>query len=209
MQPFLTLTGIAAPLPIANVDTDMILPARFLKTISRTGLGEGLLHALRFAPGGGENPDFILNRDPWRGASILVALDNFGCGSSREHAPWALLDYGIRCIVAPDFADIFFGNCLKNGILPVKLEGCKAQQLMDIVSRPEDAEITIDLERRLVLTRYGQIAFRIDAAHRERLMTGADEIGLSLRHADAIADHERRNMANAATVHRIAAALGA
>ncbi len=191
MKPFTSLTGIAAPLPIANVDTDMILPARFLKTVSRTGLGRGLLHSLRFGPGDEENPDCILNRPPWRGASILVALDNFGCGSSREHAPWALMDYGIRCIIAPGYADIFYGNCLKNGILPVRLPDAEVHRLLELVSQPQTATLSVDLEQQIIATDDSVTAFAIDPVHRQRLLTGADDIALSLRFADAISAHEQ------------------
>jgi 3-isopropylmalate/(R)-2-methylmalate dehydratase small subunit len=188
--PFRRLTGIAAPLPIANVDTDMILPAAFLKTVSRSGLGKGLLYAARFDESGRERPGFILNRAPWRRAKILVALDNFGCGSSREHAPWALLDFGISCIVAPSFADIFFGNCFKNGILPVTLARDAVDALMAEASDRDTATFTVDLETQTITHRGGETAFEIDPQRRARLLDGIDDIADALRHEDAIARYE-------------------
>lgn len=186
MEPFTRLTGVAAPLPIANVDTDMILPAAFLKTVSRQGLGRGLFHNLR---AGG---DFVLDRAPWDKARILVTLDNFGCGSSREHAPWALLDFGIRCIVAPGFADIFHGNCFKNGILPIPLPRAQVEILMADAARPETATLTVDLEAQTIARRDGRIAFAIDPIRRERLLAGLDDIANALRFGEAIAGYEAR-----------------
>jgi 3-isopropylmalate/(R)-2-methylmalate dehydratase small subunit len=192
MHPFRTLAGIAAPLPIANVDTDMILSAAFLKTVSREGLGKGFLHALRFDADGREKPDFVLNRAPWRQAKILITLDNFGCGSSREHAPWALLDFGISCVIAPSFADIFHGNCFKNGILPIRLPRATIDTLMAAASTAETATMAIDLERGTVGWSGGTLSFDIDAQRRERLLNGIDDIAVSLGFEDAIAGYERR-----------------
>lgn len=191
MKPFRTLTGIAAPLPIANIDTDMILSAKFLKTVSRAGLGKGLFHALRVAANGEERADFVLNRSPWEHAAILITLENFGCGSSREHAPWALLDFGIRCIIAPSFADIFYGNCFKNGILPISLPRATIDRLMAAAAQPASATMMIDLEAQTIGTSEGIVQFEIDAPRRERLLRGIDDIAQSLAFADAISTHER------------------
>lgn len=192
MRPFRTLTGIAAPLPIANVDTDMILSAAFLKTVSRAGLGEGFLHALRVDTDGRERPGFILNRQPWRTSSILVTLDNFGCGSSREHAPWAMLDFGIGCVIAPSFADIFHGNCLKNGILPIRLPHATIDAMMAAAAVAETATMTVDLEKGSIDWHGGRIGFEIDPQRRERLLNGVDDIAVSLGFEDAIAGYERQ-----------------
>lgn len=196
MTPFATLTAIAAPLPIDNVDTDMLLPARFLKTVSRKGLGRALFHAQRFDDTGAERPDFVLNQSPWRNARILIALDNFGCGSSREHAPWALTDFGIRCIIASSFADIFYGNCFKNGLLPIVLEAALVERLMEDAEDPGTAALSIDLERQSITSADGErIAFAIDPQRRQRLLDGVDDIAQSLRFADAIAAHEQHGRA--------------
>jgi 3-isopropylmalate/(R)-2-methylmalate dehydratase small subunit len=169
MEPFTTLTAIAAPLPLANVDTDKIIPGRFLKTIQRTGLGVHLFDTLRYDATGAERSDFVLNQSPYRAAKILIAHENFGCGSSREHAPWALLDFGIRCVIAPDFADIFYNNCFKNGILPIRLPRDVCDALMAEAAMGENARITIDLHAQVVKTPTGQeIKFEIDA-HRRHL----------------------------------------
>ncbi|WP_174292892.1 3-isopropylmalate dehydratase small subunit [Sphingomonas bacterium] len=192
MTPFTRLTGIAAPLPVANVDTDMLLPARFLKTVSRKGLGAALFRAQRFDANDVERPDFPLNRRPWRHAEILVALDNFGCGSSREHAPWALRDFGIRCIIAPSFADIFYGNCFKNGMLPVVLGAAQVEVLMADAEQPETAIMTVDLEQRTITRTQGEtIGFSIDPQRRQRLLDGVDDIAQSLAFEEKIAAHER------------------
>src|SRR5487761_2506068 len=143
MTPFTTLTGIAAPLPITNIDTDMIIPKQYLKTIARTGLGKGLFSVMRYDEQGAENPEFVLNKPAWRHAQILVAEDNFGCGSSREHAPWALLDYGIRCVISTSFADIFYNNCFKNGILPIRVTPEQLALLMDDAQRGANATISV------------------------------------------------------------------
>src|ERR1700760_4494491 len=147
MDPFTTLTAVAAPMPMQNIDTDKIIPARFLKTIKRSGLGVHLFDPLRFDKNGNEKPEFVLNQEPYRKAQVIIAHENFGCGSSREHAPWALLDFGIRCIIAPDFADIFYNNCFQNGILPVKLPQAEVDKLMDDASRGSNATLTVDLEK--------------------------------------------------------------
>lgn len=197
MEPFRALTGIAAPLAIANIDTDMLLSARFLKTVSRTGLGHGLFYALRIDAEGREQPTFVLNREPWRRAAILIALENFGCGSSREHAPWALLDFGIRCVIAPSFADIFYGNCFKNGILPICLPRAMIDALMTEAADPATATLTIDLEAQTIVGSRGTIHFAIVAQRRERLLGGIDDIASALRFEDAIAAHEARTRATA------------
>jgi 3-isopropylmalate/(R)-2-methylmalate dehydratase small subunit len=193
MDKFTELTGIAAPLPLANVDTDKIIPARFLKTIKRTGLGVHLFDTLRFDAEGAERPEFVLNREPYRRAEILIAHENFGCGSSREHAPWALLDFGIRCVIAPDFADIFHNNCFKNGILPIRLPRDVCDQLMDDARLGENARITIDLERQVVLRPNGEeIAFEVDPFRRHMLLNGLDDIGQTLQSAPSIDAYEHK-----------------
>ncbi len=196
MQPFTTLTAIAAPLPLANVDTDKIIPARFLKTIKRTGLGVHLFDAMRYDAAGAERPEFVLNQKPYRDAKILIAHENFGCGSSREHAPWALLDFGIRCVIAPDFADIFHGNCFKNGILPIRLPRHVCDELMDDARLGGNARITVDLHRCVVIRPSGdEIAFDVDPHQRHALLEGMDEIGQTLRHtADIDAFEARRDV---------------
>ena len=193
MDRFTTLTAIAAPLPMANVDTDKIIPARFLKTIKRTGLGVHLFDSLRYDARGAERPDFVLNRPPYRGAQILIAFENFGCGSSREHAPWALLDFGIRCVIAPDFADIFHTNCFKNGILPVRLPRPVCEQLMADAQMGGNARLTVDLARQVVVRPNGEeIRFEIDPFRRHLLLEGLDDIGQTMRHASAIDAYEAR-----------------
>ena len=191
MQPFTTLTGVAAPLPIANVDTDKIIPARFLKTLTRTGLGKALFDGLRYDETGAERPDFVLNRAPFRQAEILIALDNFGCGSSREHAPWALADFGVRCVIAPSFADIFYNNCFKNGLLPVVLPRAVCEQLMQDTELGSNARVTVDLERQVVVRANGaEIAFQVDAGRRNALLNGLDEIAETLTQDVAITRFE-------------------
>jgi 3-isopropylmalate/(R)-2-methylmalate dehydratase small subunit len=196
MQAFTTLTGIAAPLPKANVDTDQIIPARFLKSIERTGFGRNLFANFRYNPDGTENPDFVLNQEPYRRAEILVAYENFGCGSSREHAPWALLDFGIRCVIAPDFADIFHNNSFKNGVLPVKLPREVCEQLIEDARMGGNARLTVDLEREVVVRPNGEeIPFRIDPLRRHLLLNGLDDIGQTLQHAPAIDAYEAKQKA--------------
>ena len=192
MQPFRTLTAVAAPLPLANVDTDKIIPSRFLKTIKRTGLGAHLFDPLRFDENGAERPDFVLNREPYRRAEILVAHENFGCGSSREHAPWALLDFGIRCVIAPSFADIFHNNSFKNGILPIRLPREICDLLIEDSRLGANARLTVDLERNLVIRPNGEeIPFAIDPLRRHLLLEGLDDIGQTLQHTTAIDAFER------------------
>ena len=187
MDRFTTLTGIAAPLPLVNVDTDMIIPKQYLKTIQRTGLGKGLFDEMRYLDDGSENPDFVLNKPAYRGAEILVAGENFGCGSSREHAPWALLDFGIRCVIAPSFADIFYNNCFKNGILPVVLPQEDVDRLMDDAERGANAVVTVDLESQTITgPDGGTVAFEIDPHRRRCLLEGLDDIGLTLEKAASI-----------------------
>jgi 3-isopropylmalate/(R)-2-methylmalate dehydratase small subunit len=192
MEPFKKLDGIAAPLNMINVDTDMIIPKQYLKTIQRTGLGKALFDEMRFNPDGSEKPDFVLNKPAYRHAKILVAGDNFGCGSSREHAPWALLDFGIRCVIAPSFADIFYGNCFKNGILPIQLPQEDVNKLMDDAERGANAVISIDLEKQEIRgPDGGMIKFEIDAFRKQVLMNGWDDIALTLRAADKITSFEK------------------
>jgi 3-isopropylmalate/(R)-2-methylmalate dehydratase small subunit len=193
MEKFTTTTGVAAALPMANIDTDKIIPARFLKTIKRTGLGVHLFDALRYDGEGKEREDFVLNREPYRHAEVLIAHENFGCGSSREHAPWALLDFGIRCVIAPDFADIFHTNCFKNGILPVRLPRAVCDQLMDDSKMGGNARITVDLTRQVVIRPNGEeIPFEIDPFRKHLLLNGLDDIGQTLQHAPKIDDYENR-----------------
>jgi 3-isopropylmalate/(R)-2-methylmalate dehydratase small subunit len=191
MEKFDKLTGIAAPLDIINVDTDMIIPKQFLKTIQRSGLGKNLFDEMRYAPDGQEIADFVLNQAAYREAQILVAGDNFGCGSSREHAPWALLDFGIRCIIAPSFADIFYNNCFKNGILPIVLPQTEVDKLMDDAKRGANATISVDLESQTIQgPDGGAISFEIDGFRKQCLMEGLDDIGLTLQKAQAIDAYE-------------------
>jgi 3-isopropylmalate/(R)-2-methylmalate dehydratase small subunit len=193
MEKFTTLTGVAAPLPLRNVDTDMIIPKQFLKTIKRTGLGKSLFFEMRYDQDGKEVPDFVLNQPAYRKAQILVAGENFGCGSSREHAPWALLDFGIRCIIAPDFADIFYNNCFQNGILPIKLPQSEVDKLMDDASRGANATISIDLEKQEIRGPDGGIIkFDIDPFRKHCLLNGLDNIGLTLEKQHAIQAFEEK-----------------
>jgi 3-isopropylmalate/(R)-2-methylmalate dehydratase small subunit len=198
MEAFKTLEGVAAPLNMINVDTDMIIPKQFLKTIHRTGLGNALFDELRFNTDGSEKPDFVLNKPQYRQARILVAGDNFGCGSSREHAPWALLDFGIRCIIATSFADIFYNNCFKNGILPIRLPQADVDKLMDDAERGSNARISIDLEKQEIRgPDGGMIKFEIDPFRKQCLLNGWDDIGLTLRSADKISAYEKAHKAQA------------
>jgi 3-isopropylmalate/(R)-2-methylmalate dehydratase small subunit len=202
MDKFTLLTAIAAPLNIANVDTDKIIPARFLKTIKRTGLGKSLFADMRYEADGAEKIDFVLNQPKYRHAEILVAGDNFGCGSSREHAPWALLDFGIRCVIAPSFADIFFNNCFKNGILPIVLPEDVVAKLMDDAALGTNARLTVDLERLVVVRPSGEeIGFSVDAFRRHCLLNGLDDIGLTLAHTAAIDAYEAREPAWQPKIH--------
>ncbi|QQA42686.1 3-isopropylmalate dehydratase small subunit [Pelagovum pacificum] len=191
MEKFETLTGIAAPLPIINVDTDMIIPKQFLKTIKRSGLGVNLFDEMRYDDDGKEVPDFVLNQPAYRDAEILVAGDNFGCGSSREHAPWAIKDFGIRCVIAPSFADIFFNNCFKNGILPIPLPQEQVDILMKDAEKGANARMTVDLEKQEITTSDGQIIkFEVDSFRKHCLLNGLDDIGLTMEKAAAIDSFE-------------------
>ena len=197
MDKFTTLTGVAAPLPMINVDTDMIIPKQFLKTIKRSGLGKNLFDEMRYDDKGNEIPDFVLNKPAYRNAKILVSGDNFGCGSSREHAPWSLLDFGIRCIIAPSFADIFYNNCFKNGILPIRLPQEDVDKLMDDAERGENATITIDLEKQEIHGPDGGcITFDVEPFRKHCLLNGLDDIGLTLQKGDAINDFEAKRAAS-------------
>nr|WP_316650936.1 3-isopropylmalate dehydratase small subunit [uncultured Gellertiella sp.] len=194
MDKFVKLTGVAAPLPVVNIDTDMIIPKDYLKTIKRTGLGTGLFAEARYRDDGSENPDFVLNKPAWRNAQILVAGDNFGCGSSREHAPWALLDFGIRCVISTSFADIFYNNCFKNGILPIVVSPEDLEKLMDDAGRGSNAVVTVDLETQEIAgPDGGRISFEIDAFKRHCLLNGLDDIGLTLEKGAAIDRFEKAN----------------
>jgi 3-isopropylmalate/(R)-2-methylmalate dehydratase small subunit len=190
---FTTLTGVAAPLHLVNVDTDMIIPKQYLKTIKRTGLGTGLFSELRYREDGSDNPDFVLNKPAYKGAQILIAGDNFGCGSSREHAPWALLDFGIRCVISTSFADIFYNNCFKNGILPIRVTPEQLAALFDDAARGANAKITVDLESQTITgPDGGSISFDIDPFRKHCLLNGLDDIGLTQVKADKIASYEEK-----------------
>ena len=194
MQKFTTLTGIAAVLPMINVDTDMIIPKQYLKTIKRTGLSKGLFADLRYDEKGSPLPDFVLHKPPYTQAKILITGENFGCGSSREHAPWALLDFGITCLVAPSFADIFYNNCFKNGILPITLPQAEIDKLIDDAARGANATLTIDLPAQEIRGPVGgAIRFDIDPFRKRCLIEGLDDIGLTLEKADAIDAFEARS----------------
>ena len=193
MQAFKSLTGVAAPLPMINVDTDMIIPKQFLKTIKRSGLGVNLFDEMRYDDQGNEKPDFVLNKPAYREAKILVAGDNFGCGSSREHAPWALLDFGIRCVISTSFADIFYNNCFKNGILPIALPQEDVDKLMDDANRGANAIITVDLENQTITgPDGGEIRFEIDPFKKHCLLEGLDDVGLTLQKEAAISAFEEK-----------------
>ena len=193
MDKFTVLTGIAAPLPLRNIDTDMIIPKQFLKTIKRTGLGKSLFFEMRYDNASGQEvPEFVLNKPQYRKAQILVTGENFGCGSSREHAPWALLDFGIRCVIAPDFADIFYNNCFQNGILPIKLPQADVDKLLDDAGRGANATLTVDLENQEIRgPDGGVIKFEIDPFRKHCLLNGLDNIGLTLEKDAAIASYEK------------------
>ena len=191
MKKFTTLTGVAAPLPIINIDTDMIIPKDYLKTIKRTGLGKGLFAEMRYNDDGSDNQDFVLNKAGWKEASILVAGDNFGCGSSREHAPWALLDYGISCVISTSFADIFYNNCFNNGILPVVVSESDLEKLLDDASRGSNATLTIDLQAQSISgPDGGTIHFEIDPARKHKMLNGLDDIGLTMERGSQISGFE-------------------
>jgi len=196
MDKFKTLTGVAAPMPIDNIDTDMIIPKQYLKTIQRTGLGAGLFSEMRFNDDGSENRDFVLNQPAYRKAQIIVAGDNFGCGSSREHAPWALLDFGVRCVISTSFADIFYNNSFKNGVLPIKVSPEDLVKLMDDAQRGANATLTIDLENQEIRGPDGGVVkFELDPFRKHCLMEGLDDIGLTLVDAPAIGAFEQKSAA--------------
>ncbi len=193
MEKFTTLSGVAAPMPLVNIDTDMIIPKQFLKTIQRTGLGKNLFDEMRYGADGTEIPEFVLNQPAYRKAEILIAGDNFGCGSSREHAPWALLDFGIRCVISTSFADIFYNNCFKNGILPITLPREQIDILMEDARKGENARIEIDLESQTVTSADGQsFHFEIDPFRKHCLLNGLDDIALTLEKVSAIDAFESR-----------------
>ena len=197
MDKFTQLTGVAAPLDITNVDTDMIIPKQYLKTIKRTGLGTGLFSEMRFNDDGSENPDFVLNKPSYRHAKILVAGDNFGCGSSREHAPWALLDFGIRCVISTSFADIFYNNCFNNGILPVVVSESDLEILFDDARRGANATLTVDLQAQEIHgPDGGTVTFNIDPARKNKLLNGLDDIGVTMEKTPAIATFEQKTAAS-------------
>ncbi|WP_112320999.1 3-isopropylmalate dehydratase small subunit [Oceanibium sediminis] len=196
MEKFTKIEGVAAPMPLVNVDTDMIIPKQYLKTIKRTGLGVSLFDEMRYDTDGNEIPDFVLNKPAYRDAKILVAGDNFGCGSSREHAPWALLDFGIRVVISTSFADIFFNNCFKNGILPIVLPQEDVDKLMDDAQRGSNAVLTVDLESQTITgPDGGEIRFDVDPFKKECLLNGLDDIGLTLKNEAAIGTFESKYQA--------------
>jgi 3-isopropylmalate/(R)-2-methylmalate dehydratase small subunit len=193
MESFVKLTGIVAPVDRVNVDTDAIIPKQFLKRIERSGFGQFLFFEWRFFENGEVNPDFEPNKARYEGASVLISRANFGCGSSREHAPWAILDYGFKCIIAPSFADIFYNNCFKNGILPIKLSEEQVEDLFQRTAKNEGYKLNIDLENKLISDEYGlSIAFELDEHRRQFLLQGLDDIGLTLQHEDKIAAFEAK-----------------
>jgi 3-isopropylmalate/(R)-2-methylmalate dehydratase small subunit len=193
MEKFTTLEGVAAPLKVINVDTDMVIPKQYLKTIKRTGLGKGLFFEHRFKDDGSENPDFVLNKPAYRKAKILVAGDNFGCGSSREHAPWALLDFGIRCVISTSFGDIFYNNCFKNGVLPIRVSPEDLEKLFDDADRGANSTLTVDLENQEIRGPDGGVVkFDIDSFRKHCLLNGLDDIGLTQQKQGKIASYEQK-----------------
>ena len=193
MDKFEKLSGIAAPMPLINIDTDMIIPKVFLKTIKRSGLGVNLFDEMRYQDDGSENPDFVLNKQQYRETEILVAGDNFGCGSSREHAPWAIKDFGIRCVISTSYADIFFNNCFKNGILPIVLPQAQVDVLMKDAEKGSNARIEVDLEAQTVTTSDGEtFSFEVDAFKKHCLLNGLDDIGLTMEKAASIDAYESK-----------------
>ena len=193
MEKFTTLRGVAAPMPMVNIDTDMIIPKNFLKTIKRTGLGKGLFSEQRYKDDGSENPDFVLNKPAYRKAQILVAGDNFGCGSSREHAPWALLDYGIRCVISNSFGDIFYNNCFKNGMLPIRVSPEDLEKLFDDADRGANSTLTVDLEKQEIRgPDGGVVTFDIDPFRKHCLLNGLDDIGLTMEKDKKIDGFEQK-----------------
>jgi 3-isopropylmalate/(R)-2-methylmalate dehydratase small subunit len=197
MDKFTHIEGVAAPLKMINVDTDMIIPKQYLKTIKRTGLGTGLFSELRYKDDGSENPDFVLNKPAYRNAKILVADDNFGCGSSREHAPWALLDFGIRCVISTSFGDIFYNNCFKNGILPIRVTPEQLEKLFDDAERGANATLSIDLPKQEIRgPDGGVIKFEVDEFRKHCMLNGLDDIGLTLQKKTAIDSYETKAQAS-------------
>ncbi len=197
MEKFNKLTGVAAPMPLVNIDTDMIIPKQFLKTIKRTGLGKSLFYEMRYNEDGSENQEFVLNQPAYRNTEILIAGDNFGCGSSREHAPWAIADFGIRCVISTSFADIFYSNCFKNGILPIKLPQEDVDKLMDDAERGANAVVSIDLEAQTITgPDGGTISFEVDAHKKHCLLNGLDDIGLTLQKQSSISAFEEKQAAS-------------
>ncbi|SDR08136.1 3-isopropylmalate dehydratase, small subunit [Rhizobiales bacterium GAS191] len=193
MQKFTTLTGVAAPLKMINVDTDKIIPKQYLKTIERTGLGKGLFAEMRYNEDGSENPDFVLNKPAYRNAKVIVAGDNFGCGSSREHAPWALADFGIRCVISTSFADIFYNNSFKNGMLLIKVRPEDIEKLFDDAERGANATLTVDLEKQEIRGPDGGVVhFDIDAHLKHCLLNGLDDIGLTMEKKERIGAYEAK-----------------
>lgn len=197
MEEFKTLTGIVGPVDRVNVDTDAIIPKQFLKRIERTGFGQFLFYEWRFDTEGNVNPEFELNKPRYEGASVLISRVNFGCGSSREHAPWAILDYGFRCVIAPSYADIFYNNCFKNGILPIILSEEQVEDLFQRTAKHEGYQLTVNLENKTLTDEYGlNIAFDLDEHRRQFLLQGLDDIGLTLQHEDLITAYEQKRAAN-------------
>jgi 3-isopropylmalate/(R)-2-methylmalate dehydratase small subunit len=203
MKTFSTLSGPAAPLPMINVDTDQIIPKQYLSAISRAGLGKGLFHDFRYDMADQEKPEFVLNREPYRSAKILLAGDNFGCGSSREHAPWSLEDFGIRCVIAPGFADIFFNNCVKNGVLLIVMEEAKVNQLLALADNPQSCEMSIDLEAQSITLADGTImSFEIESFRKHRLQNGLDDIEITLQKDAAISAFEAKQKSELPWLYR-------
>ncbi|CAH0122210.1 3-isopropylmalate dehydratase small subunit 1 [Paenibacillus sp. CECT 9249] len=199
MEPFKQLTGIVAPVDRVNVDTDAIIPKQFLKRIERTGFGQFLFFEWRFHENGDINNEFEMNKPRYQGASVLISRANFGCGSSREHAPWAILDYGFKCVIAPSFADIFYNNCFKNGILPIKLSEEQVEELFQRTAAHEGYELSVDLENKKIIDKHGlEIAFDLDEHRRQFLLQGLDDIGLTLQHEAEIAAYEEKHQARLA-----------
>ncbi len=194
MEKFTKVTGVAAPMPLINIDTDMIIPKLFLKTIKRSGLGKNLFDEMRFDDDGNEIPDFVLNKPAYRNSQVIVAGDNFGCGSSREHAPWALLDFGIRVVISTSFADIFYSNCFKNGILPIILPQKDVEKLMDDAGRGANSVLSIDLESQTITgPDGGEVSFEVDAFKKHCLLNGLDDIGLTMQKSSEIDAFEAKN----------------
>ncbi len=193
MEKFTVLEGVAAPLDMINVDTDKIIPKQYLKTIKRTGLGKGLFSEMRYNDDGSENPDFVLNKPAYRNAKVLVAGDNFGCGSSREHAPWALMDFGIRCVISTSFGDIFYNNCFKNGILPIRVSPEDLEKLFDDADRGANSTLTVDLEEQVIRgPDGGTVRFEVDPFRKHCLLKGLDDIGLTKQKQDQIVTYEKK-----------------